>query len=66
MRGVEITKSVPHTIFAGLLTIFIPLAAFGQDNRETLKQISIPDRVETRLGTLNFFDGLPGEIEEVK
>ena len=34
-------------------------SAFGEVSSETLQSISIPDTVETSIGTLNFFDGVP-------
>ncbi|OSP53951.1 DUF1254 domain-containing protein [Pseudoruegeria sp. SK021] len=34
-------------------------SAFGEVSSETLKSISIPDTVETAIGTLDFFDGVP-------
>lgn len=33
--------------------------AFGQVSQEELDAISIPDMVETAIGTLEFFDGVP-------
>ncbi|MEY8099681.1 hypothetical protein AB9F29_20080 [Falsihalocynthiibacter sp. S25ZX9] len=33
--------------------------AFGDVSKETLNAISIPDKVETSIGTLEFFDGVP-------
>jgi hypothetical protein len=30
---------------------------------EALRSISVPDRVVSRLGTLDFVDGFPSEIE---
>jgi hypothetical protein len=33
--------------------------AFGEVSSETLEAISIPDTVETSIGTLEFFDGVP-------
>ena len=33
--------------------------AFGQVSQEELDAISIPDKVETAIGTLEFFDGVP-------
>lgn len=33
--------------------------AFGEVSSETLKSISIPDKVQTAIGALEFFDGVP-------
>ncbi len=33
--------------------------AFGEVSQETLDAISIPDKVDTAIGTLEFFDGVP-------
>lgn len=33
--------------------------AFGEVSPEELRAISIPDTVETAIGTLEFFDGVP-------
>lgn len=52
-------RTMRITLIACLLAACVPLTAFTQVSPETLKQISTPDRVETRLGTLRFFDGLP-------
>ena len=37
------------------------MSSSGGVSAETLKSISTPDRVETRLGTLAFEDGAPSE-----
>jgi len=52
-------KTVRNGFMTCLLSACIPLKALAQVSPETLKQIGTPDRVETRLGTLKFFDGLP-------
>ena len=38
-----------------------PLSAVGQVSKETLTSISTPDKVETRIGTLDFKDGAPSK-----
>ena len=42
-----------------LLTLALSPAVRAEVSAETLKAISIPDKVETPIGTLNFFDGVP-------
>ncbi len=47
-----------------LLASLVPLLAdwsiaHAQVTQETLDSISIPDKVETAIGTLDFFDGVP-------
>jgi hypothetical protein len=54
-----ITKTVGTSLLCCLLAASLPLAAFAQLGPATLEQIGTPARVETRLGTLKFFDGLP-------
>jgi hypothetical protein len=60
-------KTIRTSIIACLLAVCVPLTALAQVRQETLKQIGMPDRVETRLGTLKFFDGLPDKetVEKV-
>jgi hypothetical protein len=43
----------------------VPPAPDDAVSAETLQSISTPDRVETRIGALEFFDGLPtpGTVE---
>ena len=43
--------------FAVALLICLPVGA--QVSKEALDSISTPDRVETSIGTLEFFDGIP-------
>jgi hypothetical protein len=45
--------------FGAMLTGFGSAAA--QVSQETLRSISTPDKVETRIGTLQFKDGVPGK-----
>ncbi len=42
-----------------LVGLLLPGIASAQVSEETLKSISTPDKVETRIGTLKFFDGFP-------
>jgi hypothetical protein len=60
-------QTIRSVFIVSLLAACAPWAAFAQVNSETLKQISTPDQVETRLGTLKFFDGLPDKatVEKV-
>ena len=45
---------------ASVLAFVVALGpAFAQVSPETLKSISIPDKVDTSIGTLEFFDGVP-------
>ena len=45
---------------ASVLAFAVALGpAFAQVSPETLKSISIPDKVDTSIGTLEFFDGVP-------
>jgi hypothetical protein len=50
--------------FTFLLTVGVSALAFleiaiAEVSQETLNSISIPDKVETSIGTLEFFDGVP-------
>jgi len=40
---------------------FVAAIASGQVSKETLDSISTPDKVETRVGTLDFKDGAPSK-----
>ena len=45
---------------ASVLAFVVALGpALAQVSPETLKSISIPDKVDTSIGTLEFFDGVP-------
>jgi len=46
-------------IATALLCFTLPLPAIAQVSEETMQSISTPDRVESRLGTLEFKDGAP-------
>ena len=55
-------KLPKHTLLTALvlsLTALLPNLAGAQVDSETLKSLSTPDRVESRLGTLEFKDGAP-------
>jgi len=51
-----VTKTV---LLALVLMLSIGQFAAAQVSKEELKSISTPDSVETSLGELNFFDGVP-------
>ena len=46
-------------ILAATGLMFAGTSARAEVSRSTLDSISIPDKVETPIGTLNFFDGVP-------
>jgi hypothetical protein len=53
-------------LFTTLLATFGPVlsglsTAQAEVSKETLDSISIPDKVETAIGTLDFFDGVPSD-----
>jgi hypothetical protein len=52
-------KTARTALIVYLVLACVPLTAFAQVSPETLREISTPDQLETRLGTLKFFDGLP-------
>ena len=41
--------------------LILPLLGGGQVSKETLTSISTPDKVETRIGALEFKDGAPSK-----
>ena len=43
----------------GCVTLWLPQLAFAQPNATIPVAITTPDRVETRIGTLEFKDGAP-------
>ncbi len=49
-------KTARYALIICLLAAYVLLATFAQVGPETPRQNSTPDRVETRLGTLRFFD----------
>ena len=46
-------------VAAALITLPLSHIASAQVSKAELQSISIPDRVETPIGELNFFDGVP-------
>ena len=48
-------------IITALLSMALPALVSAQVSQEVLDSISIPDKVETSIGTLNFFDGVPDD-----
>jgi hypothetical protein len=58
-KGETSMKTVRNGFIACLLVACVAVTALAQVSPGTLKQISTPDQVETRLGALKFFDGLP-------
>jgi len=59
-------KMIKTIIVGCLLAVCIPLSGLAQVGPATVAQIGTPDRVETRLGTLKFFDGLPDKATVAK
>jgi len=54
------TRSSIITLLAAFVPLFAGMSiAQAQVTQETLDSISIPDKVETAIGTLDFFDGVP-------
>lgn len=52
--------------FLGALAIATGGPAYAQVSLQTLKKISIPDTVETSIGKLEFFDGVPANTNTVE
>ena len=52
-------KNTMATILAFALVLSIGQFAAAEVSKEELKSISTPDKVETSIGTLKFFDGVP-------
>ena len=48
-----------YTVLASAASQFMLMPAVAQVSEEVLDSISTPDQVETSLGTLEFFDGIP-------
>jgi len=48
-----------YTVLAGAAAQFMLVPAVAQVSDEVLDAISTPDQVETSIGTLEFFDGIP-------
>lgn len=53
-------KALPLNSLAALLTVFACLPALGQGNNPPTS-ITTPDKVESRIGTLEFKDGAPSK-----
>ncbi len=49
----------------GALAVAVDDPAFAQVSPQTLKAISIPDKVDTSIGKLEFFDGVPASTNTV-
>ncbi len=49
------------TIIASLVALTMPGLTMAEVSKETLKSISIADKVETDFGALEFFDGVPSD-----
>lgn len=60
---------LPHTLLAagllGALAVTAGSPALAQVSTQTLKSISIPDKVDTSIGKLEFFDGVPANTDTV-
>ena len=48
-----------YTVLASAASQFMLMPAVAQVSEEVLDSISTPDQVETSIGTLEFFDGIP-------
>ncbi|WP_197231062.1 DUF1254 domain-containing protein [Novipirellula artificiosorum] len=49
------------SVLIGVMGLAGSGSAFAQVSQETLESIAIPDEVETPIGTLEFFDGVPND-----
>ena len=62
-------RFIPLTVLLTVAVLALPCleVARAEVPQESLKSISIPDKVETSLGTLEFFDGVPTDatIEKI-
>lgn len=56
----KIIRSLTILVAGGLLASSLT-AAQAQVSQETLDSVSIPDKVETTIGPLDFFDGVPSD-----
>jgi len=52
-------KAIPNVAIAFAAALAICLPAAAQVSQEVLDSISTPNQVETSIGTLEFFDGIP-------
>ena len=58
-------RTIPATL--GLtLAALLALPAGAQVSEETLQSITTPDKVETRIGTLDFKDGAPSKATSTR
>jgi hypothetical protein len=66
------TKTMPRValvVASALFAVLLTTSSFAADapkmkmTTDIPPEINTPDRVETRLGTLKFFDGIPDKIE---
>ena len=62
----KLTSSAIMATLACLSVVFTVGSASAQVSEETLASISTPDSVETRIGTLEFFDGFPTDATAQK
>ena len=62
-------RLIPLTVLLTAAVLALPCleVARAEVSQESLKSISIPDNIETSLGTLEFFDGVPTDatVEKV-
>lgn len=54
-------KPVSILLTAALFTLSYSTITSAEVSQQTLKSISIPDKVQTSIGTLEFFDGVPND-----
>ena len=52
-------RTWPHLVAALVVALFMCVPISAQVSEEVLDSISTPNEVETRIGTLEFFDGIP-------
>ena len=57
----KLPKYIRLTTLVLGLTALLPNLARSQVASETLKSLSTPDKVETRIGALEFKDGMPSQ-----
>ena len=55
------TQNFLPLVALGVLTVAVGGSAFAQVTPQTLKSISIPNKVTTPIGQLDFFDGVPAK-----
>jgi len=54
-----IAKTWLHAVMTLTAALFVCVPVTAQVSQEALESISTPDKVETSIGTLEFFDGIP-------